>query len=77
MEEDDEVLATSFVRSAVAACIAETLTIPLDTAKVRLQLQSRGALAGSPLRYRGPFGTLRTIINEEGARAPFKVTDPC
>lgn len=72
MAQDDPVLATSFLRSAVAACIAETLTIPFDTAKVRLQLQLRTA-GNAPLHYRGPIGTLRTIVKEEGLLAPFKV----
>lgn len=44
-------------------------TIPLDTAKVRLQLQGK-ALAGEANvvpKYRGMFGTMATIAREEGA----------
>jgi solute carrier family 25 uncoupling protein 8/9 len=41
----------SFAASAVAACTAEVLTLPLDMAKVRLQLQGKAA-AGAPLKYR-------------------------
>ena len=37
--------AAYYIKSALAAgfsaCMAETLTIPLDTAKVRLQMQSK------------------------------------
>lgn len=75
MAQDDPVLATSFLRSAIAACIAETLTIPFDTAKVRLQLQLRSAAGNAPPHYKGPIGTLRTIVREEGILAPFKVRD--
>lgn len=40
----------SFAASAIAACSAEFLTLPLDTAKVRLQIQptaSQAAAAGA------------------------------
>ncbi len=75
MDEYDSALMQSLGRSAAAACIAETVTIPLDTAKVRLQLQSRRLTPGGPstMHYRGPLGTLKTIIREEGMMAPFKV----
>ena len=46
----------------------QTCTIPLDTAKVRLQLQGK-ALAGEAHvvpKYRGMFGTMATIAREEG-----------
>lgn len=44
-------LLPSFACSAVAACVAEVTTLPLDTAKVRLQTQG-GALAGQAPKYR-------------------------
>lgn len=41
-------------------------TIPLDTAKVRLQLQKK-AVAGEALpKYKGMLGTVGTIAREEG-----------
>ncbi|KAJ0074713.1 hypothetical protein Patl1_35111 [Pistacia atlantica] len=46
-------------------------TIPLDTAKVRLQLQKKG-VAGDGLalpKYRGLLGTVGTIAREEGLAA--------
>ncbi|EIE24663.1 uncoupling protein [Coccomyxa subellipsoidea C-169] len=59
----------SFAASAIAACVAETLTLPLDTAKVRLQLQSKST--GPPL-YKGLLGTVRTIAKQEGPGALWK-----
>lgn len=49
-------------------------TIPLDTAKVRLQLQKRAALGeGSGVsKYRGMLGTVVTIATEEGVLALWK-----
>mmetsp|Transcript_19948 Transcript_19948/g.60300 ORF Transcript_19948/g.60300 Transcript_19948/m.60300 type:complete len:306 (+) Transcript_19948:346-1263(+) len=67
-----------FLSGASAACIAEGLTLPLDTAKVRLQLQTKvlssdglGPRHSKP-KYRGPFQTVVKIISEEGFHAPFK-----
>ncbi|KQJ87020.1 mitochondrial uncoupling protein 1 [Brachypodium distachyon] len=63
-----------FTASAIAACFAEITTIPLDTAKVRLQLQKKavaGDVAGG-LKYRGLLGTAATIAREEGAAALWK-----
>lgn len=51
--------------SAFSACWAEICTIPIDTAKVRLQLQGK-QIAGEKPKYRGMFGTLSTIAREEG-----------
>ncbi|GAB4833940.1 Matrilysin [Ancistrocladus abbreviatus] len=59
--------------SAFAACFAEICTIPLDTAKVRLQLQKK-AVEGdaTALKYRGLLGTVGTIAREEGLSALWK-----
>ncbi|KAJ7964106.1 putative Mitochondrial uncoupling protein [Quillaja saponaria] len=64
----------TFLCSAFAACFAEFFTIPLDTAKVRLQLQKKVAVGdgvGLP-KYRGLMGTIKTIAREEGASALWK-----
>ncbi|KAM1148681.1 hypothetical protein ACFX2B_029055 [Malus domestica] len=61
----------TFLCSAFAACFAEFCTIPLDTAKVRLQLQKKavaGDGAGAP-KYRGLLGTMAMIAREEGLAA--------
>ncbi|CAI5643945.1 unnamed protein product [Oreochromis niloticus] len=63
--------AVKFVGAGTAACIADLLTFPLDTAKVRLQIQgeARGSAAtwsGSAVKYRGVFGTIATMVRTEG-----------
>ncbi|KAI9109110.1 hypothetical protein K1719_019733 [Acacia pycnantha] len=68
----------AFLCSAFAACLAELCTIPLDTAKVRLQLQKKAAVGdgtGMP-KYRGLLGTIKTIAREEGLSALWKGTIP-
>ncbi|KAG8090371.1 hypothetical protein GUJ93_ZPchr0011g26937 [Zizania palustris] len=62
-----------FTASAISACFAELCTIPLDTAKVRLQLQRNlAADAAAAPKYRGLLGTAATIAREEGAAALWK-----
>lgn len=63
----------SFGASATAACTAELLTIPLDTAKVRLQLQAKST---GPPKYRGLIGTVGTIAKEEGAASLWRGWEP-
>lgn len=54
------------VAAGMGGCIAEMATIPLDTAKVRLQLQGE---SGGTMRYRGLLGTITTIVRQEGPKA--------
>jgi len=52
----------------------QVCTIPLDTAKVRLQLQKK-AVSGDAValpKYRGMLGTVSTIAREEGMTALWK-----
>lgn len=56
-----------------AASIAEFATLPIDTAKVRLQL-ARSAGAGSVTE--SMIGTMRTIVADEGVRGLFKGLAP-
>jgi len=49
---------------SAAACWAEFLTIPADTAKVRLQIQHTPA--GQEPKYKGMIGTAKKIAAEEG-----------
>ncbi|CAH2301052.1 mitochondrial brown fat uncoupling 1 [Pelobates cultripes] len=60
--------AVKFIGAGTAACIADLFTFPLDTAKVRLQIQGESAVAGAvnAIRYKGVFGTITTMIKTEG-----------
>lgn len=62
--------------SAFSASFAEFCTIPLDTAKVRLQLQASGSAGGGAPKYRGMLGTMRTVAAEEGMGALWKGITP-
>ncbi|KAJ7560699.1 hypothetical protein O6H91_04G141300 [Diphasiastrum complanatum] len=64
----------SFACSAFSTCFAEITTLPIDTAKVRLQLQGKALEGGATLtpKYRGLFGTVATIAREEGASSLWK-----
>ncbi|XP_068926938.1 dicarboxylate carrier SLC25A8 isoform X2 [Petaurus breviceps papuanus] len=59
-----------FLGAGTAACIADLITFPLDTAKVRLQIQgeSQGAVRASSTtaQYRGVMGTILTMVKTEG-----------
>jgi len=59
-------LMVQLATAGVAACIADLFTFPLDTTKVRLQIQGEGGAVGQS------SGVLRTMFNIgrlEGARA--------
>ncbi|XP_038674589.1 mitochondrial uncoupling protein 2-like [Scyliorhinus canicula] len=59
------------VGAGTAACIADLVTFPLDTTKVRLQIQGESKSINnvtSP-KYKGVFGTMVTITKTEGARS--------
>jgi len=64
----DESNAGYFMRnvlmSSAAAMAAEVGTIPLDTAKVRLQIQT--VVAGQDPKYKGIFQTMGKVTAEEG-----------
>ncbi|KAM7255234.1 hypothetical protein ACFE04_020475 [Oxalis oulophora] len=62
-----------FACSAFSACFAEICTIPLDTAKVRLQLQKKEVALP---KYKGLLGTVGTIGREEGLAALWKGVVP-
>ncbi|CAL8401616.1 unnamed protein product [Boreogadus saida] len=63
--------AIKVVGAGTAACFADLITFPLDTAKVRLQIQGEGVGLQGPgaLRYKGVFGTITTMVRTEGARS--------
>lgn len=57
--------------AAISASTAEVTTIPLDTAKVRLQIQGQNP-HGTPNPYTSMVNCLVRITKEEGATALFK-----
>ncbi|XP_034539869.1 mitochondrial uncoupling protein 2-like [Notolabrus celidotus] len=63
--------AVKFFGAGTAACIADLVTFPLDTAKVRLQIQgeSNAAKGAGATKYRGVFGTITTMVRTEGPRS--------
>ncbi|XP_066574482.1 mitochondrial brown fat uncoupling protein 1 [Amia ocellicauda] len=60
-----------FLSAGTAACIADLFTFPLDTAKVRLQIQGEkvAAEAARNIRYKGVFGTITTMVKTEGPKS--------
>lgn len=61
-----------FLGAGTAACIADLITFPLDTAKVRLQIQgeSQGPVrAAASAQYRGVLGTIVTMVRTEGPQS--------
>ncbi|XP_034460105.1 mitochondrial uncoupling protein 2-like [Hippoglossus hippoglossus] len=57
--------------AGTAGCVADLVTFPLDTAKVRLQIQGefKPSVGVQRPRYRGVFGTIYTMVKTEGARS--------
>ncbi|XP_060119942.1 dicarboxylate carrier SLC25A8 [Heteronotia binoei] len=60
-----------FIGAGTAACIADLVTFPLDTAKVRLQIQGESKLAvtAKAAQYKGVFGTMATMVRLEGPKS--------
>uniref|UniRef100_A0A3B4ZKV8 Dicarboxylate carrier UCP2 n=1 Tax=Stegastes partitus TaxID=144197 RepID=A0A3B4ZKV8_9TELE len=63
--------AVKIFSAGTAGCVADLVTFPLDTAKVRLQIQgeSRSLPEGQRAKYRGVFGTIFTMVKTEGPRS--------
>uniref|UniRef100_A0A8C3LK60 Uncoupling protein 3 n=1 Tax=Chrysolophus pictus TaxID=9089 RepID=A0A8C3LK60_CHRPC len=61
--------AVKFFSAGTAACIADLCTFPLDTAKVRLQIQGEEDRSTNTVEYRGVLGTLSTMVRTEGPRS--------
>jgi solute carrier family 25 uncoupling protein 8/9 len=69
----------AFLCGGAAACIAEVVTLPIDTAKVRLQLLQRSIQGGGPVTggdipsvKLNMISMLRKIATEEGLPALYK-----
>ncbi|XP_039084634.1 mitochondrial uncoupling protein 3 isoform X3 [Hyaena hyaena] len=65
--------AVKFLGAGTAACFADLVTFPLDTAKVRLQIQgeNQATQAARRTQYRGVLGTILTMVRTEGPRSPY------
>lgn len=59
---------------SLAGAIAGAVTTPLDVAKTRIMLDTKGAEAVK--KYTGTIQTLQTVANEEGAAGLFKGLTP-
>ena len=57
--------------AGTAACIADIVTFPLDTAKVRLQVQGEGGAGGAGGK-RGVLRTLGHVVKTEGVTALYR-----
>lgn len=78
-ESRNPTVKVKIVSAGLAACVAELFTIPLDTAKVRLQIQGEQSLtganssshvsAGKTLKYRGVLRTMYVMSCEEGVKS--------
>jgi len=64
-----------FFAAGVGAGVAEMLTLPIDAAKVRLQLQSTAAAGGTP-RYTGLVQGMWRIAMDDGAAALWRGFQP-
>uniref|UniRef100_UPI00358E4F73 putative mitochondrial transporter UCP3 n=1 Tax=Myxine glutinosa TaxID=7769 RepID=UPI00358E4F73 len=62
-------LGIKIASAGMAACFADLITFPLDTAKVRLQVQGEQILSQAIIRYRGVFSTILTMARTEGPRS--------
>ncbi|SCV01580.1 LAME_0G17150g1_1 [Lachancea meyersii CBS 8951] len=59
--------AGSFIAGGMAACIAVTVTNPIEVVKTRMQLQGEMSAAGQKI-YRNPLQALGVIFKHEGIR---------
>lgn len=62
-----------FFNSWVSVAVAECITIPIDTVKVRLMLQGE---LGAKKQYNGGVHAFRTILKNEGPQGLFKGLAP-
>jgi len=57
-----------------ASCVAETITMPVDVVKTRLQFD--GAVAGAARQYSGSLNCAMSLLRTEGLQALFKGLPP-
>ena len=68
---------TPYVFGGIAAICAEMVTFPMDTAKIRLQLQGQARdKRWVQVRYTGTVHCLVCMVKEEGVRSVYKGLSP-
>ncbi|KAF0292325.1 Kidney mitochondrial carrier protein 1 [Amphibalanus amphitrite] len=65
-----------FLYGGMSSCFAEFCTFPIDTTKIRLQVQGQRVAGLRELRYRGMSHALVRISQEEGLRALYRGISP-
>ena len=65
-------MAVNLICSMVGCCVAETVSIPFDTAKVAKQM----AEAGSPIQKQSMVKVLRVMQANQGFFSPFAGLSP-
>ncbi|XP_012884973.1 PREDICTED: mitochondrial brown fat uncoupling protein 1 [Dipodomys ordii] len=63
--EEHPTMGVQMFSAGVSACLADIITFPLDTAKVRLQIQGESPTS-SGIKYKGVLGTITTLAKTEG-----------
>lgn len=70
----DSRAAERFAAASVGAVVAETITLPIDIAKVRLQMQA--PLFDGSFRYTGFLQAIFRVANDEGPTALWRGITP-
>ena len=65
-----------FVAAGVGAAVAETITLPVDATKTRLQMQATVAGGGGAVRYTGLLQGMYRIGVDDGAAALWRGFQP-
>jgi len=72
MVDDKEPKWVRFVTGGAASMTAEVATIPVDTVKVRLQVQTAQTALPGAIHYNGAFDCVAKIIKNEGLKGLYK-----
>ena len=73
-ESDTAFFCRNVLMASAAGMIGEAVTIPLDTAKVRQQIQK--VEPGQKPRYSGMLGTVKVMVAEEGVSSLYSGLSP-
>jgi len=65
-------IGVQMLTGGIAGSIAEIATIPLDTAKVRLQIQGSQLKPGEVAKYKGLLNCVAKVAREEGVSFLYK-----